>query len=185
MKDEQIVELFWQRDETAIKETEKKYNDLCHYVAKNFLAIHEDREECINDSMLALWNSIPPERPKSLRAYLTAIVRNIAISRSRANNAWKRGGQINTARAEFLEILDDGRELSSYYESHRAGEVINAFLKKLSRDDRRIFVMRFWFDMSYRQICEHTHFSEAKVKSSLNRTRKKLADELLKEGITV
>ena len=82
MKDEQIIELFWARDENAIKETEIKYNDLCHYVAKNFLAIHEDREECINDSMLALWNSIPPKRPKSLRAYLTSIVRNIAISRA-------------------------------------------------------------------------------------------------------
>lgn len=185
MKDEQIVELFWARDEDAIRQTEIKYNDLCHYVAKSFLAIFEDREECISDSMLALWNSIPPERPKSLRAYLTSIVRNNAISRSRANNAWKRGGQINTARTEFLELLDDGRELSSYYDSRRAGEVINTFLRKLSRDDRRVFVMRFWFDMSYRQICEHTRFSEAKVKSSLNRTRKKLAAELDREGITV
>ena len=92
MEDEKIVELFWARDEDAIKETELKYNDLCHYIAKNFLALREDREECVNDALLALWNSIPPERPKSLRAYLSSIVRNIAISRTRASNAWKRGG---------------------------------------------------------------------------------------------
>ncbi len=185
MNDEKIVELFWARDENAIKETELKYNDLCHYIARNFLALREDREECINDSLLALWNSIPPERPKSLRAFLAAIVRRQAISRSRASNAWKRGGQVQIVGEEFLSMIDDGTDLASYYESRRAGEVINAFLKKISRDDRRIFIMRYWFDLSYRQISEHTGFGESKVKMSLNRTRRKLAEELGKEGITV
>ncbi|MBR4034448.1 MAG: sigma-70 family RNA polymerase sigma factor [Clostridia bacterium] len=185
MEDERIVELFWARDEDAIKETELKYNDLCHYIAKNFLALREDREECVNDALLALWNSIPPERPKSLRAYLSSIVRNIAISRTRASNAWKRGGQVQIVNEEFLSTVDDGTDLASYYESRRAGEVINKLLRKISRDDRRIFVMRYWFDLSYAQIASHTGFGESKIKNSLSRTRRKLAEELGKEGITL
>ena len=185
MTDEKIIELLNARDERALAAIEEKYSGLLRYAASNLLASREDVEECINDVLLSVWEHIPPEVPESLPAYLTVLMRNAAKRRTRDASAWKRGGQINTARAEFLEILDDGRELSSYYESRRAGEVINAFLRKLSRDDRRIFVMRFWFDMSYRQICEHTRFSETKVKSSLNRTRKKLAAELAREGITV
>ena len=185
MKDEKIIELFWQRDETAIKETEEKYGGLCHYVAKNYLSLREDREECINDAMLALWNAIPPAKPKSLSAFLSAAVRRIAISRTRASNAWKRGGQVQIVSDEFLSTLDDGIDLAAGYEARRAGEIINAFLGRISKDDRRIFVMRYWLGMSYQQIGEQTGFGESKIKMSLHRTREKLAAELEKEGITV
>lgn len=185
MKDERIIELFWERDENAIKATEEKYGGLCHYVAKNYLSLREDREECINDAMLALWNSIPPAKPRSLSAFLSAAVRRIAISKTRANNAWKRGGQVQIVREEFLSMVEDGTDLAAGYEAKRVGEIINAFLGKISKDDRRIFVMRYWLDMSYAQIREQTGFGESKIKMSLHRTREKLAAELGKEGITV
>ena len=185
MKDEKIIELFFSRDENAIKETEEKYTTLCHYVAKNYLTVREDREECINDAMLALWNSIPPAKPKSLSAFLSTTVRRIAISKSRANNAWKRGGHVHIVSDEFLSMISDETDLASQFEARRAGEIMNRCLGKLSKDDRRIFVMRYWLSMSYDQIRTQTGFGESKIKMSLSRTRAKLADELKKEGITV
>jgi len=120
MKDERIVEMYWERNEDAIRETEKKYGDYCHYLAENFLSSREDREECINDAMLALWNNIPPERPKSLFAYLSGIIRKLSAERSRSNNAWKRGGQVQIVSDEFLMMLDDGSDLAADYEAKRA-----------------------------------------------------------------
>ena len=86
MTDEKIIELFWSRDENAIKETEKKYGDLCHFVMSGILPVKEDREECINDAMLVLWNTIPPEKPASFSAYLAKILRTIALERTRREN---------------------------------------------------------------------------------------------------
>lgn len=185
MKDERIIELFFERDENAIKETEEKYGALCHYVARNFLSLREDREECINDAMLALWNSIPPAKPKSLSAFLSAAVRRIAISKTRASNAWKRGGQVQIVTDEFLSTVDDGTDLAADYEARRAAGIINDFLGKIRTDDRKIFVMRYYIGMSYAQIREQTGFGESKIKMSLHRTREKLAEVLGKEGITV
>ena len=185
MKDEKIIELFLLRDGRALEEIDKKYGDLIYYIASNFLALREDREECINDAMLALWNSIPPAKPKSLSAFLSTTVRHIAISKSRAGNAWKRGGHVHIVSDEFLSMISDETDLASQFEARRAGEIMNRCLGKLSKDDRRIFVMRYWLSMSYDQIRTQTGFGESKIKMSLSRTRAKLADELKKEGITV
>mgnify|MGYP002519447649 CR=1 FL=1 len=185
MKDEKIIELFLLRDGRALEEVDKKYGDLIYYIASNFLALREDREECINDAMLALWNSIPPAKPKSLSAFLSSTVRHIAISKSRAGNAWKRGGHVHIVSDEFLSMIPDETDLASQFEARRAGEIMNRCLGKLSKDDRRIFVMRYWLSMSYDQIRTQTGFGESKIKMSLSRTRAKLADELKKEGITV
>lgn len=185
MKDEKIVELFLRRDESALREAEAKYGDLCHYIAANYLGAREDREECVNDTLLALWNSIPPEQPRSLYAYISATVRNIALYRSRTNNAWKRGGQVQVVGEEFLSVIEEGRSLSEDYESTRAGEVINAFLEKSGKKERAVFVMRYWHGESIPRIAARTGFSEGKIKMMLMRMRRRLQDELLKEGITV
>ena len=185
MNDKKLLELFWGRDENAIRETEKKYGDLCRFVAGNILASREDREECVSDVMLALWNSIPPEKPENLRAYIGTTARNHALNRSREANAWKRGGNVKIVGEEFLAMLDDGTSLAEQYEAKRAGEIINRFLDTIKKDDRKIFVMRFWLDMTIPQIAKQTGFGESKVKMSIVRTRKKLAAELHKEGITV
>ncbi len=185
MDDKKIIELFWARDEEALKETQKKYGDLCYYIASGILTMKEDREECINDVLLSLWNSIPPERPENLRAYIGASVRNGALNRSRDINAWKRGGNVLTVGNEFLELIEDGTDLAEQYEARRAGEVINKFLATIRKDDRQIFILRFWMSLGYGEIARQTGFGESKVKMSINRSRKKLAAMLKKEGITV
>ena len=185
MNDEKIIELFFARDENAIKETEEKYTTLCHYVAKNYLSVREDREECISDAFLALWNKRPPERPKSLSAFLAKIVRTLALERSRKENAWKRGGRVQTVGEEFLQGVTDGRTLADDYESSRAGEIINEFLDSQPKADRKIFILRYWFDEDISRIALRTGYSESRIKSLLKRQRDKLRAMLEKEGITV
>lgn len=185
MKDEKIIELFFARNEDALRETEIKYRNLCLYVASNFLVSREDREETLNDSLLALWNSIPPERPANLGAYLSEIVRRLSINKSRANNAWKRGKNVQIVGEEFLSMIEDGTDLAAQFDAKRGGELISAFLRASSKSDRKIFIMRYWLDMSIEQISSQTGFGESKVKVTLHRMRKKLATELGKEGITV
>ena len=185
MKDEKIIELFLSRDGRALEEVDKKYGDLIYYIASNFLALREDREECINDAMLALWNNIPPERPKNLRSYIGTATRNHALNKSKEINAWKRGGNYQIVGDEFLEGVADGHDLAEAFEAKRAGEVINKFLGTLADDDRRIFILRFWMGLSYSDIARHVKCSESKAKVSVHRSRKKLAEMLNKEGITV
>lgn len=185
MTDERIVELFWERSEDAITETEKKYGSLCTYIAGGILALREDVEECVNDVLLALWNKIPPDRPKDLRAYIGKAVRNNALNRSREHNAWKRGGGVQTVGEEFLSMLSDGRDLAEDYESRRAGEIINSFLASAKTGERRIFVMRYWLKMTAPQIANQLSVSESKVYMTLSRMRERLRKELEKEGIIV
>ena len=185
MKDEKIIELFFARNEDALKQTELKYRNLCLYVASNFLVSREDREETLNDSLLALWNSIPPERPDNLPAYLSEVVRRLSINKSRANNAWKRGKNVQIVGEEFLSTVEDGTDLAAQFDAKRAGGLISDFLRASSKNDRKIFIMRYWLGMSIEQISSQTGFGESKIKVTLHRMRKKLAAELGKEGYTV
>ena len=185
MKDEKIIELFLLRDGRALEEVDKKYGDLIYYIASNFLALREDREECVNDVYLALWNAIPPTEPKSLSAFLAKIVRTLALERSRKENAWKRGGRVQTVGEEFLQGVTDGRTLADDYESSRAGKIINEFLDSQPKADRKIFVLRYWFDEDISRIALRTGYSESRIKSLLKRQRDKLRAMLEKEGITV
>ncbi len=185
MKEDKIIELFFARDEEALRQVEQQYGDLCNYVASNFLCMREDREECVNDTLLALWNSIPPERPRSLSAYISTLARNIAVNKSRANNAWKRGGGVQVISDEALSMIPDEKSLSELYEARFAGEIVNNFLGELTKSERKVFILRYWFDASDRQIADQTGFSHSKIKSMLARLRKRLAEKLGKEGIIV
>ena len=185
MTDEKIIELLFERDETALSEIESKYKRLLRYIAENFLSAREDVEECLNDVLLSVWNAIPPERPDDLRAYVSAAVRNCAIDKLRSNKADKRGGGFVAVSDEFLSMLDDGTDLANEFEARRAGEIINAFLAEQSEESRDIFVMRHYLGMSYAEICDTFGCSEGKVKMSLLRSRKKLAAKLRKEGIFI
>ena len=185
MTDEKIIELLFRRDERALYEIESKYKSLLRYIAENFLSAREDVEECLNDVLLSVWNAIPPEKPDDLRAYVSAAVRNCAIDKLRSNKADKRGGGFRTVSDEFLLMLDDGTDLASEFEARRAGEIINAFLAEQKSDARDIFVMRHYLGMSYAEIADVFGCSEGKIKMSLLRSRKKLAERLRKEGIFV
>ncbi len=182
-QDKKIIELFRSRDETAIKQTETKYRRFCLSVVSNFLEFKEDREECINDSLLELWNSIPPEDPESLSAYLAEILRNNAIQRTRRENAWKRGGRVLTVGEEFLADISDGRTLADDYQSALAGKILNDFLESQPKDVRRIFIMRYWLDEDIADISARTGRSVSNIKSLLKRLRDKLREQLKKEGI--
>ena len=185
MDDKRIIELFFARDEKAIEETEKKYGGLCRFIASNILALREDVEECISDILLALWNAIPPDRPADLRAYIGKAVRNRAHEITREANAWKRGGRVQIVGDEFLSLLDDGTDLVSEFEAKRAGEIISRVLDEGNRQDKKLFFMRYWMGMSIEQIRDQTGFGESRIKMSLFRTRKRIAAQLGKEGITV
>jgi RNA polymerase sigma-70 factor (ECF subfamily) len=185
MTDEKIIELLFRRDERALSEIESKYKSLLRYIADNFLSAREDVEECLNDVLISVWNAIPPEKPDDLRAYVSAAVRNCAIDKLRTNKADKRGGGFQTVSDEFLLMLDDGTDLASEFEARRAGEIINAFLTEQKSDARDIFVMSHYLGMSYAEIADVFGCSEGKIKMSLLRSRKKLAERLRKEGIFV
>ena len=185
MKDQDIIALYNARDERAIAVTEQQYGTYCMGIAIRILQNMQDSEECVNDTWLALWNSIPPERPNNLCAFIAKLVKNIALKRSRANNTWKRCANYNAAGDELLELIPSENTVADDYESKRIGEIINAFLAGQIQRDRDVFVLRFWYRDTVPQISASMGLSESLVKSLLSRMKKKLREELEKEGITL
>lgn len=185
MKDERIVELIYENDEQGLREAEAKYRGLCYSITESILVLHEDREECVNDALLTLWNNIPPERPKNLCAYISKIVKNIALKCSRANNAWKRCANYKSAGDDLLDLIPSASSVAEEYDAKRTGQIINEFLADQSQRDRDIFVLRYWYRDSVPEISRSTGFSESLIKSLLSRMKKKLRAELEKEGIIV
>ncbi|MBQ8260038.1 MAG: sigma-70 family RNA polymerase sigma factor [Clostridia bacterium] len=183
MDDKRIIDLFFARDEACLREVTKKYGKLIMHIAENFLSRREDAEECLNDVLLELWNRIPPETPGDLRAYIAAIIRSRAIDKLRAESAGKRGGNVLIVSDELLSDLPDGTTLSEKYESTLAGEVVNRFLESQEKSDRAVFVMRYFLMESIKEISARTGFSEGKIKMLLMRMRRRLEEELRKEGI--
>ena len=186
MEDSRIVELYLQRDENAIKETKIKYEKYCSYIANNILNSTLDTEECVNDTYLATWNSIPPNEPKSLRAYVGKIVRNIALNRYNANKAKKRNDSIAVVLDELNEVIgdseSDGRNLTDELTLKYA---LNAFVGSLKQETREIFVRRYWYLSSIKEIASDYGLSESKVKVTLLRTRELLREFLRKEEIVI
>ncbi len=182
-QDKRIIELFWARDEGAIEAAQKKYRGFANSILYNLLSMKEDREECINDALLALWNNIPPERPFCLSSYFARILKNLALARTRSENAWKRGGNVTIVGEEFLDDVTNGRTLAEDYESTVAARVINSFLERLPAKHREIFVLRYWFNEEYSDISLRTGKSEGNIRLLLKRLRDKLREELKKEGI--
>ena len=183
MDDKKIIELFFARDEACLCEVSKKYGKLCMHLAENFLSMREDREECVNDVLLELWRRIPPDRPEDLSAYIAAIIRSRAIDKLRISSAGKRGGNVLIISDELLADLPGNTTLAEEYESTRAGEIINRFLDSQKKSDRAVFVMRYWLMESVKSISARTGYSEGKIKMLLMRMRRKLEEELRKEGI--
>lgn len=184
MEDCQIIELYFSRSESAITETQKKYSSLCMSIAHNILNSREDSEECLNDTWLRTWNAIPPERPESLAAYLGRITRNSALSFLRKKNASKRnGGQYALCIDELAECLRD--ETGGISEGFAVSDAINRFLRQLKLETRKVFVMRYWYVMSIKDIAGELSLSESGVKVSLMRTRDSLRSFLEKEGIEI
>lgn len=186
MDDGAIIELYFGRDEQAIRETSEKYGGLCFRVAHNILGCREDAEQIVNDAYLAVWESIPPAKPNSLRAFVCGIARNTALKRLEYNNAKKRMPKVLLSFAELEEMLTDCNSAAQPDVSgEELGKLIGEFLKAQSADARCVFVRRYWFFDSIADIAEKYSFSEGKVKTLLSRTRGKLKEFLNKEGYLV
>lgn len=182
MEDEIIVNLFWQRSESAIIETSKKYSRYCNKIAFNILNNYQDAEECENDSYNAVWNAIPPNHPRSLKVFLGRIVRNISLSKYDYNTAQKRNSHFDVILYELEECIASNENVEAIYEGVELSRVIDSFLSKIDKDSRIVFVRRYWYCESIIDISLFLHMSESKVKSLLYRTRNKLKLYLEKEG---
>ena len=186
MNDSQIVALFFDRDQRAIEETAAKYGSYCYSIVRNILQSREDSEEAVSDTYLALWATIPPHRPVVLRTFLGKIARRTALKRWEHLHTQKRGGgEVALALEELSEYLSDGTTLESRMETAELTRMLNEFLRKLPKEERQVFVSRYWYLDPIADIAARFGFSQSKVKSMLSRTRMKLRATLSKEGITL
>ncbi|MBQ9116369.1 MAG: sigma-70 family RNA polymerase sigma factor [Clostridia bacterium] len=181
MEDEKIVALYWERDENAIRETETKYGRYCYSIAYNILHSPEDSEECVNDTWNGAWNAMPPEKPSRLQSFLARITRNIAIDRYRYDNAQKRGAEVESAIEEYWECIPNGE--ASIEDEALLSMAINDFLASLNKRSRMIFMRRYWYSMSVKEIAKGMCLSESHVSVILHRTRIRFRDHLIMEGI--
>lgn len=182
MEDFQIIDLYFARDEHAIKETDRKYGRLCFSIAQNLLCSMEDSEECVNDTYLSVWNTIPPNKPGYFMAFLCKITRNLSLKRLDYNLAKKRNPEVLVSLEELETVLPDNR-IDPAVEDREIGEAISRFLRTETPQNRTVFLRKYWFFDSIQTICEEYGYSESKVKSMLCRTRNRLKLYLKKEGI--
>lgn len=183
MTDEQIMDLFWIRDQQAIDETDRRFGALCRGLARRMLRSSEDAEECVSDAYLRLWQRIPPDRPDSLVSYLTRILRNLCVDRLRQEGAAKRGGKAVKLSLEELGQVTGRDGPESALLARELGQAVDRFLRTQSEQNRNIFLRRYYFLDSRTEIAERYEISAALVSVSLSRTRKRLRDYLKKEGL--
>ena len=184
MDDCKIVALYWERSENAIRQTQETYGRYCTAIARNVLGSSEDAEECVNDAYMKLWTSIPPEKPVSLKLYLSTVIRNLALCRLRSKNAAKRGGgQCTEVWEELADTIPAKEGVEEMWEAARLTGLLNRFLGTLSQEKRLIFLLRYWYFDPIDRIAEALDISKSKVKMTLLRTRKELKSYLQKEGI--
>ena len=183
MEDNQIVELYWQRNEKAIKISQMKYGMYCRKIAENILHSKEDEEECLNDTWLRAWNTIPPEKPSRLDAFFGKITRNLAIDRYRQDRSQKRGeGQTALCLEELEECISKDLNIE---ESIALKDLLNKFLRKLPKKNKDIFLFRYWYLMSIKEIALKFGTSEGSIKMILKRLRENLREYLEKEGVAL
>lgn len=184
MDDSELLRLFLERSERAIAETEQKYGNMCRRLAQRILENVEDAKECVNDALLTAWNSIPPEKPANLPAYLNVLTRNIALNRLKANNRIMRGGgQIPAVLDELAECVPAAETVETEYDRRSFLAALERFLDTLPHDARVIFVRRYWYMNTCREIADAYQMSESKVRVTLTRTRRKLKTFLEKENV--
>ena len=188
MTDQEIIELYFARSESAIDETARKYGSYCSYIAMNILYNKEDSEECVNDTWLHTWNAIPPTRPSILRTFLGKITRNLALNIYEKQTVAKRGnGETSAVLDELSECIADTKcdRPEDIPDKITLTDCINRFLETQSADSRKIFVRRYWYMAPISEIAAEYGFSESKVKMTLSRMRASLLKDLEREDIAV
>ena len=182
MDDLRIIELYFERDERAIEETDAKYGKLCHRIAYNILNNHEDSEECVNDTYIGVWNAVPPTRPNNFMSFVCKITRNLSLKRLEFMKREKRSADMLVSLDELAAILPDERYAPDVSDED-VGKLISAFLRNQKEDVRNVFIRKYYFFDSIRDIAERFGFTESKVKNMLFYTRNKLKDHLIQEGV--
>lgn len=185
MEDKQIIALFEKRSEQAIYELAAKYESLCKSLAYHILGDSQDAEECVNDAYLAMWNRIPPEQPDPLSVYLSAIVRNIAITRYHTNTAKKRNSSYTLALHELANSIPCPISLENELEGQQLTACMNAFLKTLNKNNRVLFIRRYWYGDSIEELSSLFGVRHHTVSVRLFRIREKLKKYLQKEGVQI
>ena len=186
MEDKEIVELYWQRSNLAIEETQKKYEKYLTKIAYNILSDYSDSEESVNDTYYAAWESMPPHRPEILSTYLGKLTRRISIDIFRKRNATKRKSSEYAISLEELEECTSGGEIpEDVFEVTHLAEVINDFLREIPTEARNVFIGRYYFLDSIKEVAAYCGMRESKAKSILFRTRKSLREYLKKEGFEI
>ena len=184
MHDQAIVELYWARDQSAIRQSDEKYGPYCRTIAHNVLHDPLDSEECVNDTWHRAWESMPPQRPNLLRAFFGTITRNLALNRWEKQHAQKRGGgQLPLALEELSECVPAPRGVEQAVEERQLVSLLETFVEGLPRQARIMFLRRYWYLMPIKDIAKSLSVSESKVKMSLLRSRNKLRELLETEGI--
>lgn len=182
MDDRELVQLFLERDEQAIALTAKQYGTYCKSIAAHILRSGEDTEECLSDAFLKLWQTIPPNSPRSLKAYLGRITRNLAIDRYRLAAVEKRGDVIALPIEELADLAPSELNVETEAELSALREHLGSFVGSLTSEDRIIFVQRYWYMLDIKEIAEKNGMGKSKVKMRLLRTRGRLREYLIKEG---
>ena len=185
MEDAQIIDMYWLRDEYAIQATDDKYGAFCHRIAMNILHSFQDSEECVSDAYGRCWDTMPPQRPGSLRAYVGAIIRNLSISRYRASRAQKRFGGAEVLLSELADCVPATESVQRTVEAGELAELIDRWLRGLEREERALFIRRYWNGDSVKLLAGELGLRPNALTKRLLRLRESLRRELEREGICV
>ncbi len=183
LDDREIIALFYARSEQAIEELKKKHGAAVGKVASNILIDPQDAEECVNDTYLGAWDTIPPQNPEPLRTYVCKIARNLALKKHQSNHAVKRNSSYDAALDELEDCFRAAETVESLFDAKELSAAVSRFLDTVSYDDRFIFVRRYWYADAVTNIAAMMHWGAHKVSVRLSRTRKQLREYLKKEGL--
>ena len=183
--DEKIIEMLFERSEQAIRELDIKYGKICHNLSYNIVNSRQDAEECVNDAYLGAWNAIPPARPNPLLSYIVKIVRNISLKIYWRKEAAKRSGHYKVALEEIEGYIADRKTVEDEIEAGELARIIVEFLDTLTLENRVIFMRRYWFADSYKDIAEFMGLSEKNISVRLTRIREKMKQYLIEREVFV
>ena len=185
MNDSQIVDLYWQRNERAIAETADRYGSYCYKIAYNILADSEDSEECVNDTWASAWNRIPPVVPRSLKAFLGKLVRDISLNRYIHDRAKKRYSGMEVLLDELEECIPSDFDVERSVEQKELSALLNKWLEALPCDEMALFVQRYYYGDSVKSLAKQNGCTENQMAQKMLKLRKKLKSYLLNEGVSL
>ncbi len=182
LNDASIIKLLFERNEKAVEELKRSYENLCFYIAGNILSLKEDQEECVNSAYMDVWSSIPPNKPDNLKTYLCKLVKNCALNRKKYNTAAKRNQNFSVSLDELSECIPDGKSIEQSISDEQLGRAISDFLRAQPEKYRKVFVRRYWYSETVEDIAAFYDMNSKTVATYLFRVRKKLKAFLQKEG---